>query len=173
LRVAWGFILLVAFAWLARPSSVSLAAGLPVSLVGLLLRAWAAGHLAKDQDLAVSGPYAYLRNPLYAGTLIAALGFVLAARNIFLAVLFVTVFLLVYLPAVELEEQHLRDIFTAVYQRYACEVNRFVPGRRYHARLKSFSRALYWQNEEYKAALGWLIALAWLVWRWWSAAVPR
>ncbi len=166
LRVAGGFILLVAFAGLARPSAVSLAVGLPVSLLGLVLRAWAAGHLAKDQDLAVSGPYAYLRNPLYVGTLITALGFVVAARNVWLAVLFVGVFLLVYLPAVELEEQHLRDIFTG-YSHYAYQVNRFVPGRRYQASLgKSFSGALYRRNEEYKAALGWLIALAWLLWRW-------
>jgi protein-S-isoprenylcysteine O-methyltransferase Ste14 len=170
LRVAGGFTLLAAFAWLARPSSASLAFGLPVSLLGLLLRAWAAGHLAKDQDLAVSGPYAYLRNPLYAGTLMAALGFVLAARDIWLAILFAAAFLLVYLPAVELEEQHLRDIFAA-YQQYASQVNRFVPGRRYRARSRNFSGALYWRNEEYKALLGWLIALAWLFWRWSSAAV--
>ncbi len=142
LRVAGGFILLGAFIWLARPSGLSLAIGLPVSLAGLLLRAWAAGHLSKDQELAVSGPYAYLRNPLYAGTFISALGFVLAARNIWLAILFVAVFLLVYLPAVELEEQHLRDIFSA-YQHYASRVNRFVPGRRYGAQLRSFSAALY------------------------------
>jgi protein-S-isoprenylcysteine O-methyltransferase Ste14 len=172
LRVAGGFILLVAFAWLAHPSGASLAVGVPVSLLGLLLRAWAAGHLAKDQDLAVSGPYAYLRNPLYVGTLIVALGFVLAARNVWLVALFVAVFLLVYLPAVELEEQHLREIFTA-YRQYANEVNRFVPGRRYDAGSKRFSVVLYSRNEEWKAALGWLIALAWLLWRWYSGASPR
>jgi protein-S-isoprenylcysteine O-methyltransferase Ste14 len=172
LRVAGGFILLAAFAWLAHPSTVSLAMGIPVSLLGLLLRAWAAGHLAKDRDLAVSGPYAYLRNPLYVGTLIVALGFVLAARNGWLALLFGAVFILVYLPAAELEEQHLREIFTA-YQEYASQVNRFIPGRRYRDRGKTFSGALYWRNEEYKAALGWLIALAWLLWRWYSGAAPR
>jgi protein-S-isoprenylcysteine O-methyltransferase Ste14 len=172
LRVAGGFILLTAFAVLARPCGISLAVGLPVSLLGLLLRAWAAGHLAKDRDLAVSGPYAYLRNPLYGGTLVTAVGFVVAARNIWLAVLFIAAFLLVYLPAVELEEQHLRDIFAA-YPNYASQVNRFVPGRRYRARIKSFSGALYWRNQEYKAALGWLIALAWLLWKWRSDFVPR
>ena len=167
LRVAGGFILLVAFAWLAHPSDASLVLGLPISILGLLLRAWAAGHLAKDRELAISGPYAYLRNPLYVGTLIVALGFVLAARNVWLAVVFVAVFILVYLPAVELEEQHLREIFTA-YREYANRVNRFVPGRQYGARSQRFSLALYSRNEEYKAALGWLIALAWLLWKWHS-----
>jgi protein-S-isoprenylcysteine O-methyltransferase Ste14 len=171
LRVVGGFILLAAFAWLAHPSAVSLVIGLPISLLGLLLRAWAAGHLAKDQDLAVSGPYAYLRNPLYVGTLIVAIGVVLAARNMWLAVLFASVFALVYLPAVELEEQHLREIFSS-YRQYATKVNRFVPGRRYRASGKRFSAALYSRNEEYKAAFGWLIALVWLLWRWWYKSIP-
>lgn len=172
LRVAGGFILLVAFAWLAHPSDISLVLGLPISMLGLLLRAWAAGHLAKDRELAISGPYAYLRNPLYVGTLIVALGFVLAARNIGLAILFAVVFLLVYLPAVELEEQHLREIFNA-YGQYASQVYRFVPRRRYGAGSKRFSATLYSRNEEYKAALGWLIALAWLLWRWYSDSSQR
>ena len=68
LRVPSGFLLVAAFAWLASPSSTSLLAGVPVSIFGLLLRAWAAGHLAKNQNLAISGPYSYIRNPLYAGT---------------------------------------------------------------------------------------------------------
>src|SRR3954468_18902395 len=65
LRIGAGFIMLVAFAAFSRPMPRSLALGLPISLVGLALRAWAAGHLAKDQRLAVSGPYAMTRNPLY------------------------------------------------------------------------------------------------------------
>lgn len=164
LRVAGGFVLLVAFALLAHPTAVSMMVGLPVSVLGLLLRAWAAGHLAKDRDLATSGPYSYVRNPLYAGTLITALGLVAAARNLWLALLFAAVFLLVYLPAVELEEQHLREIF-AEYDRYAQHVNRFFPARRYPGAALPFSPALYSRNEEYKAALGWLFAVAWLGWR--------
>ncbi len=164
LRVAGGFILLIAFAWLAHPTALSMAVGLPVSALGLLLRGWAAGHLAKDRDLATSGPYSYIRNPLYAGTLITAFGLVLAARNLWLALLFAAVFLLVYLPAVELEEQHLREIF-AGYSGYAQHVNRFLPARRYGGPALPFSSALYSRNEEYKAALGWLFAVAWLAWR--------
>lgn len=164
LRVAGGFILLAAFGWLAHPSLQSMLIGLPVSIIGLLLRGWAAGHLAKNEELATSGPYAYVRNPLYLGTLIAAFGIVVAARNIWLALLFALVFLLVYLPAVELEEQHLRDIFSD-YSIYAGRVNRFFPRGRYDTRAASFSWALYQRNEEYKALIGWLIAVAWLGWR--------
>jgi protein-S-isoprenylcysteine O-methyltransferase Ste14 len=170
LRVAGGFVLLVAFAAFARPSARSLTIGLPVSVLGLFLRAWAAGHLAKDRHLAVSGPYAYVRNPLYAGTLIAALGLLLAARNLWLALLFGLAFVLVYLPAIELEEQHLREIFPQ-YDAYAERVRRFVPGRPFLRKGEPFSAALYRKNEEYKAALGWLVAALWLLWRCGRAAL--
>jgi protein-S-isoprenylcysteine O-methyltransferase Ste14 len=164
LRVAGGFILLIAFACFAHPSAQSLAIGLPLSVLGLLLRAWAAGHLAKDRELAAAGPYAYIRNPLYAGTLLTAFGLLVAARNPWLALLFAAVFLLVYLPAVELEEQHLREIFPE-YSVYAARVSRFIPGQRYTAVRKRFSWPLYRRNQEYKAALGWLIAVLWLLFR--------
>jgi protein-S-isoprenylcysteine O-methyltransferase Ste14 len=136
--------------------------GLPVAILGLLLRAWAGGHLAKDQQLATSGPYAYIRNPLYIGTLTVAGGLVIASRNIWLALLFAAAFLLVYLPAVELEEQHLREIFPN-YGEYAARVSRFFPLSRYPSGSRRFSPALYRKNEEYKAALGFLVASAWLV----------
>ena len=87
-RVASGFLLLVVFAWLPEPTRASLVGGLSIAVAGLLLRGWAAGHLAKNEQLAISGPYAYMRNPLYAGTLIAALGMVIAARSIWLGLLF-------------------------------------------------------------------------------------
>ncbi len=164
LRVPCGFVLLVTFGWLSQPSPHSLLLGLPVSLLGLTLRGWASGHLAKNQELATSGPYAHIRNPLYLGTLIAAAGIVIASRNVALAVVFAGAFLLVYLPAVELEEQHLREIFPA-FSNYAARVRRFIPSPKYPGVPTSFSWALYRRNEEYKAALGFLIAVGWLVWK--------
>ncbi len=156
--------MLGAFAWLAKPTSQSMIIGLPVSVLGLALRGWAAGHLAKDRELAVSGPYAYTRNPLYVGSVVAAIGIAIAAGSNWLALLFVLVFLLIYLPAIELEEQHLREIFSD-YESYAGSVARFLPMRHHLRNSARFSWRLYKRNEEYKAALGWLIALAWLCWR--------
>jgi len=163
LRVASGFLLLIAFAWFSHPSIASLAAGLPISVCGLFLRGWAAGHLAKDRELATSGPYAYVRNPLYMGTVIVALGIVIACRSAWMALVFAAVFLLVYLPVVELEEQHLRDIF-ADYDGYALRVRRFLPGSPFRVSDRRFSWPLYRHNEEYKAGGGFLIAAAWLFW---------
>src|SRR5271154_645236 len=110
LRVASGFALVLAFAWLAQPDFRSLLYGFPVSLAGLLLRAWATGHLEKNIRLAEGGPYAYVRNPLYLGTLIVAAGLVIASQRWVLAGLFAAVFVLIYLPVIELEEQHLSNL---------------------------------------------------------------
>jgi protein-S-isoprenylcysteine O-methyltransferase Ste14 len=164
LRVVCGFLLLAAFAWFSTPSRLSMLVGLPLACLGLALRAWAAGHLAKNQQLATTGPYAYVRNPLYAGTLIAALGIVIASRSVWLAVIFAAVFFLVYLPAIELEEQHLRQIFPA-YADYALQIRRFVPAARWPGPPDRFSWARYRRNEEYKAMLGFLLAAAWLIWK--------
>jgi protein-S-isoprenylcysteine O-methyltransferase Ste14 len=136
--------------------------GLPVSLAGLAVRAWAAGHLAKNQRLAVSGPYAFTRNPLYLGTLITAMGLAIAGHSIGLAILFCGLFLAVYLPAIELEEQHLRAILPG-YSDFAARVPLLVPRFTTELGPDTFAFSLYRKNREYQALLGWLIGAAWLV----------
>jgi protein-S-isoprenylcysteine O-methyltransferase Ste14 len=163
LRVPGGFILVAAFLWLSAPSPLSLAIGFPVSILGLALRAWAAGHLEKNTTLADGGPYAYVRNPLYIGTLLTAAGLVLASRRWELGVLFAIVFLLIYLPVVELEEQHLRKLFPE-YDGYARRVPKLFP-RFAAANAKSFRWSVYMKNQEYQALLGFLAGAAVLVWK--------
>jgi len=123
--------------------------------------------LEKNLTLTVSGPYAYARNPLYVGTLTVAAGFVIAARRWELGVLFAAVFLLVYLPAVELEEQHLTRLFPE-FKEYATAVPRLLPWMgQSHAGGKAFRWSLYRSNREYEALLGFLAGagvLAWKVW---------
>jgi protein-S-isoprenylcysteine O-methyltransferase Ste14 len=163
LRVPGGFVLVAAFVWLSSPSLASLAAGLPISLLGLALRAWAAGHLEKNTTLADGGPYAYVRNPLYIGTLLTAAGLVIASRRWELGLLFAVVFLLIYLPVVELEEQHLRKIF-ADYAEYAQRVPKLLP-RIGASSPKRFRWSVYLKNQEYQALLGFLVGAAVLVWK--------
>jgi protein-S-isoprenylcysteine O-methyltransferase Ste14 len=163
LRVPGGFVLVAAFVWWSAPSWMSLALGLPVSIAGLALRAWAAGHLEKNLALARSGPYAYVRNPLYLGTLGVAAGLAIASRRWELGILFAAVFLLIYLPVVELEEQHLRNLFPE-YAEYASRVPKLLP--RLAARNeKRFRWSQYRHNREYEALAGFLAGVAVLVWK--------
>jgi protein-S-isoprenylcysteine O-methyltransferase Ste14 len=166
LRVTSGFIMVAVFVWQSRPSALSLALGLPIALLGLAARAWAAGCLYKDHELAIVGPYAYTRNPLYLGTLVVAAGLAIAARSIWLGLLFAVVFAFVYLPAIELEQQHLGDLFPE-YPAYAARVPMIIPRL---ARSKQTSQAFRWaqykKNREYQAALGFAAGAAWLIYRW-------
>src|SRR4051812_14796765 len=156
LRVIAGFIMVAAFAYFSHPTPGSLRIGLPVSLAGLALRAWAAGHLAKNQRLATSGPYAFTRNPLYLGTLLTALGLAAAGHSLGLAILFSGLFVLVYLPAIELEEQHLTAILSD-YAAYAARVPLLIPSIPSSLGPDRFAFSQYLKNQEYQALAGWVI----------------
>ena len=163
LRVPFGFVLVAAFAWFSQPSVEALIVGLPVSFCGLVLRAWSAGHLAKNARLAQTGPYAWMRNPLYVGTLLVAAGLVAGSRSVGLGVLFAAVFGLIYLPVIQLEEQHLRALFPE-YAGYAERVPALIP-RLCRLPEAGFRGELYVKNREYEALLGFAAGVALLVWK--------
>ena len=164
-RVPLGFVIVALFLWLARPTMLSLIVGGLVALCGLLIRAWAAGHLRKNQELAVSGPYAYVRNPLYVGTLTVGIGFALAGAHPAIGLALVVFFLALYLPVIEEEEAHLRKILKG-YDDYEKNVPRVIPAltTTYHSNVE-FSAALYRKNREYEAALGYLAGMLLLSWK--------
>lgn len=163
-----GFVLVLVFVWLAAPSTASLAVGLPVALVGLATRAWAAGCLYKNQRLATGGPYALTRNPLYLGTLTVAAGLVLATRRWELALLFGAAFFLIYFPTIEQEEQHLWKLFSSDFPAYAARVPLLWPRLGTGLTGEPFRWSQYQRNQEYNAGagllLGSLILVAKLVW---------
>lgn len=164
-RVPLGFAIVLLYAFFATPSLTRLAAGGAVALLGLALRAWATGHLDKNRALAVSGPYAYTRNPLYLGTALVAAGFVVAGGNWWMAVTFAVFLALWYLPVVSEEESHLANLFPE-FRDYAARVPRFWPALRSSAPSpQRFRWSLYLQNQEYNALVGYLFGLAVLGWK--------
>ena len=166
LRVPSGFLIVLVFALFSHPTPSSLSYGLPISILGLALRAWAAGCLAKNSRLATSGPYAHMRNPLYIGTLLVSAGLAIAARSPGLGVLFVVVFLFVYLPVIQLEEQHLRRLFPE-YALYAEKVPALIPRLTPlpQSNQTKFQPQLYMKNQEYQALGGFLIGALYLFWK--------
>lgn len=162
-RVPLGFALAAVYLWRARPDWHSLIHGSVLIVCGLALRAVASGHLRKNAELATTGPYAYVRNPLYLGSLLLAAGFAVAARDWWLAAAMLAFFLAVYLPVILSEEAWLRAHFPE-FEDYARRVPRLWPrfGREGAAPGK-FSRELYLQHREYNAVLGAVAMLGALV----------
>jgi protein-S-isoprenylcysteine O-methyltransferase Ste14 len=170
-RVPLGFACAVVFVLLARPNRISLAVGGTVALIGLAVRAWASGHIRKNSKLAVSGPYAHTRNPLYLGSFILGLGFTIAASSslwllVVLGGLFAALFLGIYLPVMRVESATLAELFGEDYRAYARAVPllfpRLTPYRADEvAAATKFDIALYLRYREYRAALG--LLLAWSV----------
>ena len=167
-RVPAGLFLLGGFAFLAHPSWMSVLQSLPVIAVGMALRAWAAGHLEKNQKLAVSGPYAYTRNPLYFGSLIVAAGFCIAAASWWLGLLFFAAFALIYLPVMEQEAAHLSNLFPD-YAAYAARVPLLLPWPSGYGAGKAFSWDLFWRNKEQKAWYASLAGLSLLLVKIWAS----
>jgi protein-S-isoprenylcysteine O-methyltransferase Ste14 len=137
-----------------------MAFGAALIIPGLLIRALASGHVQKDEQLATSGPYAYTRNPLYLGSVLLAVGFAVAARNWWIGVILVVLFLAIYLPVIRSEEAFLREHFPE-FEAYARRVPRLLPRlSAFGDNSGSFSWRLYWKHREYNAALGALAMMA-------------
>lgn len=155
IRVPLGFLFAIVFLIFARPTLLTLAIGSVVVCVGVLIRAWASGHIRKAKSLAVSGPYGYTRNPLYLGSLILGLGFTVAAGVWWLAILFCILFLGIYLPVMRVEIGDMRRIFGEEFDEYERNVPLLIPRFTLWKNTgEKFDFQLYSQYREYRAAIG-------------------
>jgi len=170
LRLPLGFLFAALYlAFGSRPSPLTLAVGGGLALVGLAIRAWAAGHIVKNDRLATTGPYAHTRNPLYFGSFLIAAGFAIAAHWSLLLVV-VAFFVLVYGPTIEKERVKISARFPEEYARWEQNVPAFVPRPTpwrdpMVVDSERFSPSLYMRHGEWRAGLGFILALAWLVLR--------
>jgi protein-S-isoprenylcysteine O-methyltransferase Ste14 len=163
IRVPLSFLAAGAYVWLARPSWTSIFAGTLLILPGLLLRAFASGHVQKDKQLTTSGPYAFTRNPLYLGSLLMAAGFAVAARSWWIVAIMLLLFVLIYVPVIAGEERYLRQAFSE-YDEYARSVPRILPRLTpYRNQKGEYSSERYWKHREYQASLGCAAMLAILI----------
>jgi protein-S-isoprenylcysteine O-methyltransferase Ste14 len=163
IRVPLGFLLAAAYLWLARPTWKSIAIGAVVAFIGVAIRAAASGHVKKNTELTRTGPYAYTRNPLYAGSIVIAAGFAIAALSPWVVLILAAMFALIYVPVIRSEEAFLRATF-ADFDEYCRRVPRLVPRlTRAYEGAGGFSRDLYLQHREYNALIGTACMLAALV----------
>jgi protein-S-isoprenylcysteine O-methyltransferase Ste14 len=166
-RVRLGYLLAVVVLILARPTPQSILIGGLIGLIGLAIRAYAAGFLHKQEILTITGPYSYTRNPLYLGSSLLTLGAAIAMHSWIGGLLLLIYFSLVYSFVMRREEGELRRKHGAAFDMYAASVPLFVP--RLAPRTEpvsagsSFSWAQYKKNHEYEAAAGFVLLLAGLL----------
>ncbi len=111
--------------------------GIPVSLAGTALRAWAIATLGEwfsltiqvrsGQPVVERGPYRILRHPSYAGGEVALLGAGLAAGNWLSPLLFVVPWLVAHVHRIGIEERTLADVLGDPYRSYQRRTYRLVP----------------------------------------------
>ncbi len=155
LRVPLGFVVGVVAIALARPSVTTLMLGVPIAVVGEGVRIWAAGHLEKGQEVTSSGPYRWVRHPLYVGSSIIGAGFIVAAGSPLIALAVALYLGLTIMAAIKSEEAWLAERFGATYDRYRAGTSSEAD------RAFSLDRAM--RNREYRAVAG-LVIVVGLLW---------
>ncbi len=161
LRVPIGFVTAILFAVFSRPSWQSLAAGVPLAVLGALIRGWASGHLRKNAELAVSGPYAHTRNPLYFGSFVMAAGCAVAGGSWLIGIWLIAFFLAIYWPVMQAEAAHMRTLFGEAYARWSAAVPLFIPRFTPYqsGQNRSFDFNQYLHHREWRALIGLVLVL--------------
>src|SRR5436190_24320683 len=109
--------------------------GLLTVAAGEAIRLWAVHHIGaisrtrSDRlgPLVATGPFAYVRNPLYLGNILLWTGFAVSARLLWLAPIIVVVLALEYHAIVRWEEQLLAERIGEPYANYIAGVPRWIP----------------------------------------------
>lgn len=149
-RVPLGFLCAAVAYWFAEPTRASVATGMSIAAIGELLRIWAAGHIEKGREITRSGPYRFVRHPLYLGSAVMGAGFVWAARSWIGAGIAAAYLGLTLLAAVRTEEAVLEARFPGEYSAYREGRAVMVP--------RTFSAARVMANREQRAIAGLLLA---------------
>jgi len=142
-----GAFLLVIF---AKPKLPGMWIGMVLILLGEGIRIWAAGHLQKNEVLTVTGPYAYVKNPLYIGSIFITTGFSIMADNIYLLAAAFFMFCFHYIPyKKKVEGDRLKNRFGSQYEDYDEKVPEYLPRtKRYSDQKGSWQVKHFIENSE-------------------------
>lgn len=164
--IIWGFVGLGVYLF-SRPSPFLFRLGILCICLGEVLRLWASGYIKTYRgpmeevgELVTSGPYAYVRNPLYLANGLIGLGITLLSGILWAIVLFGGIFAFLYGSVVRAEEAFLEEKFGEAYREYARYVPRFFPRLTPYSRRKgSFSFRVLWEKESITLCTLFLVVL--------------
>ncbi|MBF0501657.1 MAG: isoprenylcysteine carboxylmethyltransferase family protein [Candidatus Riflebacteria bacterium] len=125
----------------AKPRLVGWLAGLPLIILGEMIRIWALCHIGPTTRtreicadvLVTSGPYQYTRNPLYFANLLKISGFISIAGDPWIALITLFFYGIEFLTVISYEEHFLAEKFPEVFMHYAKTVPTFFPNGRKHS----------------------------------------
>jgi protein-S-isoprenylcysteine O-methyltransferase Ste14 len=138
-------------------------------VLGLLVRTWAAGTLRKQRQLARTGPYAWIRHPLYFGSFLMMIGFGTLVHDPLTLWVVAGPVAWLYWLAIQSEERSIAQLFPAEWAAYCRTVPRLLPYRPVRPALGEWSLAQWRKNSEHRAWLGSAAALAGIkLWHLWS-----
>ena len=120
------FVMLVSI--VAQAEKALVVIGLPLVLLGIAIRLWASGHIKKDKALAIDGPYAYVRHPLYVGNITLGIGFSIASGLWWSIPLLLVIILVFYPPAIRREDEKLHSIFDEDWEVWSRKTRALIPG---------------------------------------------
>ena len=90
-----------------------------IILLGLATRMYASGFVLKNKELSTTGPYAFVRHPLYTGNIMILIGLCLI-NGFFWSFVTAFIFLWFYYPtAIEYEDRKLKSLFPDTWEEWA------------------------------------------------------
>jgi protein-S-isoprenylcysteine O-methyltransferase Ste14 len=117
-------------------SGLSYSIGLAVLLAGVAFAVWARVHLGsnwsgtvtvkEDHELIRTGPYGYVRHPIYTGLIAGVIGTAICSGTL-RAALGAGIIAVALLLKSRTEERFMRETFAAQYAKYCAEVPALVP----------------------------------------------
>lgn len=122
-----GIVFLILLTILGTPMAGLYYWGLGLAALGIAVRLWASGHVKKNKVLATSGPYAYVRHPLYVGNHLITLGFCLASGLWWSFFIWAALALFYYPQTIAHEDKELARMFPGEWEAWANETAALVP----------------------------------------------
>lgn len=105
--------------------------GLPIFILGWYLRIWAQTHLhyrlKEKKRLTVTGPYRYVRNPIYIGNTLILAGATVLCELLWFVPIVITACLCTYHLTILYEEKYLSNKYGCEYENYMKIVPRWIP----------------------------------------------
>ncbi len=126
-RQSLAVVLILLYALTGQPSVVTAGIGLTAAALGTLIRLYASGYIIKNAELAQSGPYAFVRHPLYTGNILLVMGFAVANATLWAVPLALAFFWFYYPPAIEYEDRKLNSIFGQTWRDWADRTPALMP----------------------------------------------